>query len=82
MEAETKSRKDGQLIDSGVPSMSDQQTGPRVRFPGGLAVTAAALAATVGACSFEVVNPGPVEDDFLDGTDAHAAVVEGARRAL
>ena len=62
--------------------MNDEQTGPRGRLPGRIAVAAAALAAAVGACSFEVTNPGPVEDDFLDNTDAHAAVVEGARRAL
>ena len=62
--------------------MTEQPNGPRGRFPGGLAVAAAVIAATVGACSFEVTNPGPVEDDFLDDTDAHAAVVEGARRAL
>ena len=76
-----KNRDNGQL-DSGVSHMTELSTGPRSRFPGGLAVTAAALAATVGACSFEVVNPGPVEDDFLEVSDAQAALVAVSRRAL
>lgn len=82
MTGETKGRAKGLPHDSGVHHMNERSTGPRGRFPGTPALVAAALAATVGACSFEVVNPGPVEDDFLDNSDAHAAVVEGARRAL
>lgn len=34
------------------------------------------------ACDFEVVNPGPVEDQFLDPPEAHAGLVVGAKRAL
>jgi hypothetical protein len=37
----------------------------------------------LGACDyFEVTNPGPVQDKFLDDRAAHPAVVNGAVRAL
>lgn len=34
------------------------------------------------ACSFEVTNPGPVQDQFLDGPLARAGIVSGVQRAL
>jgi hypothetical protein len=34
------------------------------------------------ACSFEVTNPGPVQDKFLDGPLAREGVVSGVQRAL
>ncbi len=41
-----------------------------------------ALALTVAACDTEILNPGPVEDQFLDSLLAHEAVVRGAQRDL
>lgn len=38
------------------------------------------LAAT--ACDFEVTNPGPTDDAFLDNSQAHQAVANGAARML
>ncbi len=56
------------------------------RHPLGIRAGAAllGLALTVGlaACDFDVVNPGPVQDDFLDNPDAHAPLVAGAQRLL
>lgn len=34
------------------------------------------------ACSFEVTNPGPTDDAFLDKTEAHQAIANGAARYL
>lgn len=34
----------------------------------------------LAACDFDVINPGPVEDRFLDNSDAHSAVVAGTWR--
>jgi hypothetical protein len=34
----------------------------------------------MGACDFDVVNPGPVQDQNLDDTGAHEALVVGAMR--
>lgn len=50
----------------------------------GLSLCAIAAAATLGAsgCSFEVINPGPIQDGFLDSTSAHPALVNGMRRNL
>lgn len=36
----------------------------------------------VAGCDFEVTNPGPVDDSFLDNQGAHDAVVDGAGLAL
>ncbi len=38
------------------------------------------LAAT--ACDFEVTNPGPTDDKFLDNSQAHQAVANGAARLV
>lgn len=43
---------------------------------------AAAAAAALAGCDFEVTNPGPVQDEFLDETGAHEAIVNGMGRAL
>ena len=47
----------------------------RIGFPGAMV---AVLAVGVGACDFEVSNPGPVDDDALYDPGAHAGLVEGA----
>ncbi len=48
-----------------------------------LRVLAPALAVlAVAACDFEVTNPGPTQDSFLDSLNAHDAVVTGAREEL
>lgn len=41
-----------------------------------------AIAVGLTACDFDVTNPGPVQDEFLDDPGAHDAVVEGANFAL
>lgn len=47
------------------------------------AVTVAALAAVaIAACDFDVQNPGPVSDSFLDNRSAHQAMANGAMVAL
>jgi hypothetical protein len=43
---------------------------------------ALALAFGLGACDFEVTNPGPVEDSFLNDPGAVPAVVNGMGRDL
>jgi starch-binding outer membrane protein, SusD/RagB family len=35
-----------------------------------------------GGCDFEVTNPGPVQDRYLDEPGAHAAIANGAARAM
>jgi starch-binding outer membrane protein, SusD/RagB family len=40
------------------------------------------LTATVGACDFDVKNPGPTPDDFLNRNEAHQAIANGAARQL
>lgn len=45
----------------------------------GLAVM---LAATAGACDYDVTNPGPTPDEVLDQPEAHQAVANGAARLL
>ncbi len=37
---------------------------------------------SMAGCDFEVTNPGPVDDSFLDDMGAHEAVVDGAGLAL
>ena len=44
------------------------------------AATTVVLAAT--ACNFDVTNPGPTDDSFLDNPEAHQAVANGAARML
>ena len=48
-----------------------------------LGVPAVALASVlaVSACNFDVINPGPIQDEFLDSLTAHAALVNGMQRA-
>jgi hypothetical protein len=41
-------------------------------------VAVAALAAGAAACDFDVQNPGPTPDDFLNQTQAHQAIANGA----
>jgi len=44
---------------------------------------AAMLVLVAGAaCDFEVTNPGPTDDAFLDNAQAHQAVANGAARTL
>lgn len=58
----------------------ERQARPRGRRRlAGAALAAALLAA---ACSFEVTNPGPVQDQFLGGPLARAGIVAGIQRAL
>ena len=40
-----------------------------------------AVAVFVSACDFEVVNPGPVQDQTLDEVAAHQGMVNGAQRS-
>ena len=42
----------------------------------------AVLVAAGAACDFEVTNPGPTPDDFLDKPEAHQAIANGAARLL
>ena len=44
------------------------------------AATTLVLAAT--ACNFDVTNPGPTDDKFLDRSEAHQAVANGSARML
>jgi len=48
---------------------------------GGLALAGVALL-SFSACDFDVTNPGPVQDEFLDDLEAHGALVEGARMGV
>ena len=41
-----------------------------------------ALVVAVGGCDFEVSNPGPTPDEFLDNQEAHQAVANGAALLL
>jgi hypothetical protein len=50
-----------------------------IRSVGWLAMPMALL---IGGCDFDVTNPGPVQDEFLDDPDAFVAVVNGMGRAL
>lgn len=49
---------------------------------GAFSLYALAVAVGVSACNFEVINPGPIQDQFLDSTSAHPALVNGMRRNL
>ena len=48
----------------------------------GLGIAALGLAVMVGGCDFEVTNPGPIQEQFLEETLAQPAVVNGMGRAL
>ncbi|MDP2958920.1 MAG: hypothetical protein Q8N53_21025, partial [Longimicrobiales bacterium] len=43
---------------------------------------ASLLVIAAAACDFEVTNPGPTDDTFLDKPEAHQAVANGAARML
>jgi hypothetical protein len=53
----------------------------KMLWRGGGSLLAAAVLA-VSACDTEILNPGPVEDQFLDSLLAHEGVVRGAQRDL
>lgn len=48
----------------------------------GLRAAAVVTVLAVSACNFDVVNPGPIQDAFLDSTTAHTALVNGMQRSL
>jgi len=48
----------------------------------GRGIVSALLALPLVGCDFEVTNPGPVADSFLDDDGAHAAIVAGAAAML
>lgn len=61
----------------------------RAKFMSGSAAHATQQVALAGvtvlilsACDFDVINPGPVQDDFLNDPEAHQALVEGARMGV
>lgn len=54
-------------------------TGPRSAVRGLLAI---AMTTALTACSFDVTNPGPVQDQFLDSAAARPAIINGAGRDL
>ncbi len=41
-----------------------------------------AFAVAIAGCDFEVSNPGPTPDEFLDNQEAHQAVANGAALLL
>lgn len=45
-------------------------------------IVALVAALTLGACNFDVVNPGPILNDSLDNLTGHASVVNGVNRNL
>lgn len=55
---------------------------PRRECAAAKAVGVALLVLGASACDFEVTNPGPVQDDFLNEPSAFVAVVNGAIRSL
>jgi starch-binding outer membrane protein, SusD/RagB family len=58
-----------------------KRTSSMLRGLGGL-VLALFMGLQLTACDFDVVNPGPVQDDFLNDPDAHEPMVAGASRLL
>lgn len=55
----------------------------RGNYCGGRSLVAALLATfALAACNFDVVNPGPVEDTFLNHPGARVGIVNGAGRSL
>lgn len=65
---------------TGEHTMDHTQNGPRGLAPRGLALAALGVSTALAGCSFDVTNPGPVEDDFLNRVEAHAAVIAGTAR--
>ena len=65
-----------------IPSKTTKHGAPRRGRIGG--ILALALLIAVGGCEgyTEVTNPGPIQDEFLDDPQAHAAMVKGMGRAL
>lgn len=59
-----------------------QASAIRRRTNAGVALVLLALLFATACDFFEVTNPGPVQDRFLDDRAAHPAVVNGAVRAL
>lgn len=57
-------------------SFDSNRIGSWRRRAGGMGA-ALMLALAPAACDFEVTNPGPVEDDFLDDASAHEAMANG-----
>jgi hypothetical protein len=68
---------------NGTRAMTER---PRVRRRSvtawGAHTIAVAGAITLGACNFDVVNPGPILDDSLNNLTGHASVVNGLNRNL
>ncbi len=54
----------------------------RVRAPLGPVAALVFGAVLLASCDFEVTNPGPVADAFLDNPGAHQAIINGAQREL
>ena len=54
----------------------------RVRAPLGPVAAFLLGAVLLAGCDFEVTNPGPVADAFLDNPGAHQAIINGAQREL
>lgn len=47
-----------------------------------LVIAGSTLLMLTGGCNFEVSNPGPVQDEFLNGPFAYEGVAAGVQRAL
>lgn len=72
-------------LDNKAPHARERVPGlaARIRAGGAFRCLALCLACLgLGACDFEVTNPGPVEDRFLDDPGARAAIVGGAARSM
>lgn len=61
-------------------NMKTRKLSRRTAMPAGTAV--GVLLLSLGGCDFEVINPGPVQDAFLNDTTALTAVVNGMGRDL
>lgn len=75
--AEQLRRSDTSANEEGSLKNSRSITGAVGRF--GLALL---VAGVFSACDFDVTNPGPVQDDFLNESEAFNAMVNGMGRAL
>ena len=57
--------------------------GASARSPRGLRLACASIMTLVlGACDFDVTNPGPVADEVLNDPGSHTAVIGGLKRAF
>ncbi len=63
-------------------SIESMVASPRWARRGLVTLVAAAAALFTVSCDFEVTNPGPVQDEFLDEEGAFEAVVNGMGRGL